>query len=177
MLSGKLQGRFISMISRMISPKSILEIGTFTGYSAICLAEGLQKDGQLHTIEINEELKQQNELYFSEAGISDRITTHFGNALDIIPQLDILFDLIFMDADKANYCNYFELSMKVLKTGGFILADNVLWSGKVLIKDPNKLDKDTEAVIAFNEMVQKDDRVENVMIPIRDGITLIQKIC
>jgi len=177
MLSGKIQGRFISMVSKMIRPTTILEIGTFTGYSAICLAEGLQKDGHLHTIEINEELKQQNDIYFAEAGIKDKVTTYFGNAVDIIPQLDIQFDLIFIDADKLNYCNYFELSMNVLKTGGFILADNVLWSGKVLVKDSHKSDKDTEAVLAFNDMVQKDKRVENVIASIRDGITLIQKIC
>lgn len=177
MLSGKTQGRFISMVSRMIRPKYVLEIGTFTGYSAICLAEGLQKNGQLHTIEINEELGVQNDGYFKEAGLQDKIITWFGNALDIIPQLGIEFDLIFIDADKINYCKYFELSMEVLKTGGFILADNVLWSGKVLNRDAHKTDKDTEAVMAFNELVQRDARVENVIVPLRDGMTLIQKIC
>jgi predicted O-methyltransferase YrrM len=177
MLSGKTQGRFISMVSRMIRPKYVLEIGTFTGYSAICLAEGLQKNGQLHTIEINEELGVHNDGYFKEAGLQDKIITWFGNALDIIPQLGIEFDLIFIDADKINYCKYFELSMEVLKTGGFILADNVLWSGKVLNRDAHKTDKDTEAVMAFNELVQRDARVENVIVPLRDGMTLIQKIC
>jgi caffeoyl-CoA O-methyltransferase len=177
MLSGKTQGRFISMVSRMIRPKIVLEIGTFTGYSAICLAEGLQDQGQIHTIEINEELGARNESNFKSAGLQGRIIPYYGNALDIIPQLGIEFDLIFIDADKINYCKYFELSMEVLKTGGFILADNVLWSGKVLSRDAHKTDKDTEAVMAFNELVQRDARVENVIVPLRDGMTLIQKIC
>jgi caffeoyl-CoA O-methyltransferase len=177
MLSGKTQGRFISMVSRMIRPKNILEIGTFTGYSAICLAEGLQINGQLHTIEINEEHRTQNDSYFAEAGLQDRIITLFGNALEIIPQLGIEFDLIFIDADKINYCKYYEMSMEVLKTGGFILADNVLWSGKVLAREAQNTDKDTEAVRSFNDMVQQDKRVENVIVPLRDGMTLIQKIC
>ena len=177
MLSGKTQGRFLSMISRMVRPKYILEIGTFTGYSALCLAEGLQQGGQLHTIEINEDLGAQNERYFKEAGIHDRILTYFGNALDVIPQLGIEFDLIFIDADKINYYAYFELTMDVLKTNGFILADNVLWSGKVLVNDVEKTDKDTESVKAFNKMIQRDSRVENVIVPLRDGMTLIQKIC
>lgn len=176
MLSGKLQGRFLSMISRMIKPGNVLEIGTFTGYSTLCLLEGLREDGQIHTIDINEELGRHNEFLFKEAGASDRIITHYGNALDIIPHLGIVFDLIFIDADKANYCKYFELGMENLQKGGFILADNVLWSGKVL-KIGDASDKDTLAVQEFNEMVQNDSRVENVMIPLRDGITLMQKIC
>lgn len=177
MISGKIQGKFLQMISNMIKPTHILEIGTFTGYSAICLSEGLSKHGQLHTIEINEELKTQNELIFKEAGISDKVITYYGNALDIIPQIGIQFDLVFIDADKSNYCNYYELSMSNLKPGGFILADNVLWSGKVLMNNAEKIDKDTQAVIDFNEIVQLDKRVENVMIPMRDGLTLIQKKC
>ena len=177
MLSGNVQGRFIAMISRMIRPKYILEIGTFTGYSAICFAEGLQENGQLHTIEINEELKEQNQKYFEEAGLANKITPHFGNALEIIPQLGIQFDLIFIDADKINYSAYFDLSMDKLKKGGFILADNVLWSGKVVSGDTSRKDKDTMAVIEFNKKVQQDSRVENVMIPLRDGMSLIQKIC
>jgi len=177
MISGKVQGRFISMVSKMIRPKYILEIGTFTGYSAICLSEGLVDNGQLHTIEINEELKAQNLKNFDEAGLSNKITCHFGNALEIIPTLGIQFDLIFIDADKINYSQYFDLGLSILKKGGFILADNVLWSGKVIKSSASKTDKDTEAVRAFNEKVQNDDRVENVMIPLRDGMTLIQKIC
>jgi len=177
MLSGKIQGRFIAMISRMIRPKYILEIGTFTGYSAICLCEGLNKDGQLHTIEINEELKDQNKKNFIAAGVDHLITAHFGDASEIIPNLGISFDLVFIDADKINYSKYYSQIMDILKKGGFILADNVLWSGKVL-EDPNiKIDKDTKGVIEFNEMVQADSRVQNVMIPLRDGMTLIEKIC
>ncbi len=177
MISGKIQGRFLSMISKMVKPKNILEIGTFTGYSTICLTEGLQKGGQLHTIEINEELKERNDEIFKEAGIGQLIHAHFGNALDIIPKLGIRFDLVFIDADKINYSKYFNLVLDVLNTGGFILVDNVLWSGKVLNRSEDKIDKDTKAVIEFNELVQNDSRVENVMIPLRDGLTLIQKIC
>ncbi len=177
MLSGKVQGRFLSMISRMIRPENILEIGTFTGYSALCLIEGLAENGHLHTIEINEELRDQNEKYFENAGAGGKITAHFGNALDIIPGFGIHFDLIFIDADKVNYSKYYELSMQKLKTGGFMLADNVFWSGKVLDDSPKQDDKDTAAVKKFNTLVQNDPRVENVMVPLRDGITLIQKIC
>lgn len=176
MLSGHVQGRFISMISKMIQPDYILEIGTFTGYSAICMVEGLKKNGQLHTIEINEELKDQNLEYFKEAKANKLITTHFGSALDIIPQLGIQFDLIFIDADKINYSKYYELSMRKLRPGGFILVDNVLWSGKVLSDDLKSSDKDTLAVKEFNNLIQQDHRTENVMMPLRDGMTLIQKI-
>ena len=177
MLSGKLQGRFLSMISKMVNPKYILEIGTFTGYSTICLCEGLQKDGLLHTIEINEELKERNKKTFQDAGINNVVKAHFGNALEIIPKLGTSFDLVFIDADKINYSKYFNLVLESVNTGGFILADNVLWSGKVLKLDKENIDKDTSAVIEFNELVQNDPRVENVMIPLRDGITLMQKIC
>lgn len=177
MLSGHIQGRFIAMISKMIGPEKVLEIGTFTGYSAICLAEGLSNNGVIHTIEINREFKEQNARYFKAAGISNRITTHFGNAVDIIPQLGIQFDLIFIDADKINYKKYYELSLQNLRIGGFIIADNVLWSGKVIDNKSKKLDKDTQAVKEFNKIVQRDHRVENVMIPLRDGISLIRKIC
>lgn len=177
MISGKTQGRFISMISRMIRPAFILEIGTFTGYSAICLAEGLANGGQLHTVEINEELKELNQDNFKAAGLAKVIKAHFGNALDIIPKLGLRFDLIFIDADKINYSKYYELALGVLKTGGFILADNVLWSGKVVLHATSKIDKDAQAVIDFNTLVQDDPRVENVMVPLRDGMSLIQKIC
>lgn len=177
MLSGNVQGKFIAMISKMIRPGNILEIGTFTGYSAICLAEGLLENGHLHTIEINEELKEQNQKHFDAAGLKDKITSHIGNALDIIPKLGIQFDLVFIDADKLNYGRYFDLTMEKLKMGGFILVDNVLWSGKVLAENANKTDKDTIAIKEFNEKIQQDNRVENVMIPLRDGMSLIQKIC
>lgn len=177
MLSGNVQGRFLSMISKMIRPQYVLEIGTFTGYSAICLAEGLKENGQLYTIEINEELKTQNHTTFKEAGVSNKITPYFGNALEIIPKIGIQFDLVFIDADKINYSNYYELSLGKLNPGGFILADNVLWSGKVIAENPKIADKDTIAVKNFNDLVQEDNRVENVMLPLRDGITLIQKKC
>jgi caffeoyl-CoA O-methyltransferase len=177
MISGKTQARFLAMISKMIKPAYILEIGTFTGYSAICLSEGLKKGGQLHTIEINEELREMNDENFKAAGLSEVITTHFGNALDIIPKLGIRFDIVFIDADKINYGKYYELALGVLKTNGFILADNVLWSGKVIASAATKIDKDAQAVINFNEQVQNDPRVENVLVPLRDGMTLIQKIC
>jgi predicted O-methyltransferase YrrM len=178
MLSGKVQGKFLSMISRMVHPTHILEISTFTGYSAICLAEGLTEDGQLHTIEINEELEEQNKKHFKKAKLDEKIVMHFGNALDIIPKLDLEFDLIFIDADKRNYVNYFELCFQKLRIGGFMIADNVLWSGKVLTpSNPNKVDRDTDAIKEFNEMVQQDKRVENVIVPLRDGMTLIQRIC
>ena len=177
MLSGNLQGRFIAMVSKMIGPKLILEIGTFTGYSAICLCEGLAENGHLHTIEINEELKEQHKAFFKEAGLSKRITTHYGDALMILPTFNMQFDLIFIDADKINYSNYFEQSMSLIRKGGFILADNVLWSGKVILENADKIDKDTLAVKEFNDLVQNDSRVENVMLPLRDGMSLIQKIC
>jgi caffeoyl-CoA O-methyltransferase len=177
MISGKTQGRFLAMMSKMIRPAFILEIGTFTGYSAICLAEGLAEGGQLHTIEINEELREMNDENFEAAGLSKVIKTYFGNALDIIPKLGIRFDLIFIDADKINYGKYYEMALGVLKTGGFILADNVLWSGKVVTNTATKIDKDAQAVIDFNKQVQDDPRVENVIVPLRDGMTLIRKIC
>jgi predicted O-methyltransferase YrrM len=177
MLSGKVQGRFLAMISRMLRPKSVLEIGTFTGYSALCLAEGLAEDGHIDTIEINEELAEMNKLNFENAGLSDKITAHIGNALELIPTFGKMFDLIFIDADKINYSVYFELGMNVLKAGGFMIADNVLWSGKVLDGQNKNLDKDAEAVKVFNNLVHSDPRVENVMIPLRDGMTIIQKIC
>jgi len=178
MLSGKVQGKFLTMVSRMINPKYILEIGTFTGYSAICLAEGLAENGELHTLEINEELENTNSDYFKEAKLKSKIIAYYGNALDILPQLDIKFDLVFIDADKINYINYFELCMQKLRIGGFILADNVLWSGKVLLNnDSNIIDKDTDAIRKFNKLIQQDKRVENVMIPLRDGMTLIYKKC
>lgn len=177
MISGNVQGKFIAMISKMIRPENILEIGTFTGYSAICLAEGLSGNGHLHTIEINEELKEQNQKHFDAAGLKDKITPHFGNALDVIPKLGIQFDLIFIDADKINYGKYFDLTMRKLKIGGFMMADNVLWSGKVIAEATGKTDKDTLAMKEFNDKVQQDIRVENVMIPLRDGITLMQKVC
>jgi predicted O-methyltransferase YrrM len=174
MLSGSQQGRFLSMLSYMIKPKAVLEIGTYTGYSAICLAEGLPADGKIHTIELDSELEQIASKYFKKAGFEDQIEQYFGNALEIIPSLDILFDLVFIDADKDNYSNYYRLIFDKVRSGGYILVDNVLWSGKVLEPIKNG-DKDTLGIIEFNTLVQQDRRVENVLLPLRDGLMLIRK--
>lgn len=171
MLSGHLQGRVLSMLSHMIKPHRILEIGTYTGYSALCLMEGLSPGGKLITIDINEELEQKVRGYF--ASFENRIDYKIGNALHIIPTLNETFDLVFIDADKSNYCNYFDLVIEKVRPGGFILADNVLWSGKVLSKNP---DGDTRSIIAFNNKIQNDSRAENVLLPIRDGIMMIRKL-
>lgn len=173
MLSGHLQGRVLSMISCMIRPRVILEIGTYTGYSAICLAEGLHENGKLITIDINEELEERVRGYFREAGLRDRIDYRIGEATAILPQLEECFDLVFIDADKENYARYFDLVIDRVNLNGLILADNVLWSGKVL---DSKVDKDTQAIIEFNAKVQKDPRVENVLLPIRDGMMVMRKI-
>ncbi|HMI65254.1 MAG TPA: O-methyltransferase [Cyclobacteriaceae bacterium] len=173
MLSGHLQGRVLAMISRMINPAMILEIGTYTGYSAICLAEGLSSNGKLITLDINEELEDRVRTYIKEAGLETVIDFQVGNALHIIPTLTSIFDLVFIDADKENYSNYFDLIFDKVAVGGFILADNVLWSGKVL--DP-KPDKDTRAILEFNRKIQNDERVENILLPVRDGVMLIRKV-
>ncbi len=173
MLSGHLQGRLLAMISQMIHPKSILEIGTYTGYSAICLAEGLADDGRLVTLDINEELYDTVSAYFKEAGLTEKIDYRIGNALDILPGLTGPFDLVFIDADKENYARYYDLVFNLVPLGGYILADNVLWSGKVLSDKP---DKDTRAIVAFNQKVQKDTRVENILLPVRDGLMLARKV-
>jgi len=176
MLSGHLQGRVLSMLSHMIKPKRILEIGTYTGYSAICMAEGMTDDGFIHTIDINEELGDMVKSYFEEARLSKKSSYHIGNALDIIPNIDEKWDLVFIDADKDNYSNYFDLVIENTNKGGFIIADNVLWSGKVLEKNREKLDKDTEAIVEFNSKVHQDSRVENVLFPIRDGLMVLRKL-
>ncbi|MBF25306.1 MAG: methyltransferase [Flavobacteriales bacterium] len=171
MMSGPLMGSFLQFISYMMKPMSVLEIGTYTGYSAICLASGLQKNGHLHTIEINPELEDFAKKYFKKAKVNNQITLHIGNALDIIPLLDISFDIIFIDADKKNYLKYYELSLKKIKKGGIILIDNVLWSGKVLQKI-KKNDKETREIKKLNKLIINDDRVENMMLPLRDGIMI-----
>jgi caffeoyl-CoA O-methyltransferase len=173
MLSGHMQGRILSMISHMVRPATILEIGTYTGYSALCLAEGLQPGGKLVTIDINEELENTVLGYFKTSGFSDVIDYRIGNALEIIPTLSMNFDLVFIDADKENYARYYDLVINLVPLGGYILADNVLWSGKVLDEKP---DKDTKAIQEFNEMVQNDSRIENVMLPVRDGILVMRKV-
>jgi caffeoyl-CoA O-methyltransferase len=173
MLSGHLQGRLLSMISHMIKPRRILEIGTYTGYSAVCLAEGLAHGGRLITIDINEELEDHVRQYFQLAVPEGVIDYRIGNALEIIPSLNGPFDLVFIDADKENYARYYDLVFKHVPLGGIILADNVLWSGKVLDEKP---DKDTRAILAFNQKIHQDDRVENLLLPVRDGILMVRKI-
>jgi caffeoyl-CoA O-methyltransferase len=174
MLSGHLQGRMLSMLSHMIQPKRILEIGTYTGYSAICFAEGLQQGGILHTIDINDELEEMVRRYFKMAGVENKIQLHIGDAMQIIPALNEVFDLVFIDADKINYSNYYDLVFDKVRSGGFILADNVLWNGKV-VEDKNKMDADTKAIAAFNSKVQSDIRVEHVLLPVRDGVMVVRK--
>jgi len=173
MLSGHLQGTFLKMISAMIKPDKILEIGTYTGYSAICLAEGLSKNGILHTIEANLELEDIIRKYILKANLDDKIELIMGNALEIISTLNHTYDLVFIDADKNDYIKYFNLIIDKVVDGGFIIADNVLWSGKVLNPAPN--DVETNALIAFNEYVSNDKRVENLMLPFRDGLTIMKK--
>ena len=175
MLSGHYQGRLLSMLSKLINPKSILEIGTYTGYSAICLAEGMQQGGELHTIDINEELLDFQRKYFDRSGFGNQIHQHLGNALEIIPKLESNFDLVFIDADKENYTNYFNCVIDKLNTGGVILSDNVLWSGKVLETTFQKDDTSTPALIAYNELLNTDKRIETVLLPIRDGLTISRK--
>jgi predicted O-methyltransferase YrrM len=173
MLSGQLQGRFLAMISRMLKPHRILEIGTYTGYSALCLAEGLTENGKIITLDINEELEARVRGYFSQSAYNSKIDYRIGNALEIIPSLNESFDLVFIDADKINYSRYYDLVFDKVSPGGFLLADNVLWSGKILAPDP---DKDTQAILEFNKKVQEDPRVENVLLPIRDGIMMARKV-
>lgn len=175
MLSGHLQGRVLAMLSQMIHPRRILEIGTYTGYSALCLAEGLADDGLLHTIDINEELESFVAQFIAEAGLQKRIVQHIGAAADIIPNLNETFDLVFIDADKANNGLYYDLVFDKVAKGGFIIADNVLWSGKVVGELDRKIDKDTQRVLDFNQKVQQDERVENVLFPIRDGLMVMRK--
>lgn len=175
MLSGHLQGRLLSLFSKIIQPKAILEIGTYTGYAALCLAEGLTKDGVLHTIDINEELETRIQKYFNQSTYADQIKLHIGNALDIIPKIQEQFDLVFIDADKENYSNYYDLLIDQLPSGGIIMADNVLWSGKVIDTNALDSDNDTQELDKFNAKVQSDPRVENILIPVRDGIMVARK--
>lgn len=171
MLSGHLQGRLLSAISKMVRPNRILEVGTYTGYSALCLAEGLLDEGKLITIDVNEELARKVQGYFNESQFADQIDFRVGNAIDIIPALTEKFDLVFIDADKENYANYFDLVIDKMNQGGWILADNVLWSGKV-IEEVKENDWATQAILAYNEKIHDDPRVENVLLPIRDGIMM-----
>ena len=175
MLSGHIQGNFIKMISFMMQPKRVLEIGTFTGYSAICFASGLAENGLVHTIDINVELEDICAKYFKLSGFENKIKHHIGAALNIIPTLDESFDLVFIDADKINYANYYDLVFDKVRKGGFIIADNVLWSGKVT-EEIKASDKDTLALHAYNQKIQEDERVENYLVPIRDGLMVARKL-
>ena len=170
MLSGHFQGRVLSMISKMIQPSRILELGTYTSYSALCLAEGLTKGGHLHTIDKNEERQDFVQSFIDRSAFAQQITQHIGNAMEVIPQLNESWDLVFIDADKENYLNYYNLIMPTLKSGSYILADNILWSGKVV--DKSALDKDTNLLRAFNKQITEDNRIENILLPIRDGIQI-----
>jgi len=174
MLSGHFQGRVLSMISKLVNPKNILEIGTYTGYSALCLSEGMQSDGKLHTIDIDEELYDLQRKYFDKSEFGHQIYQHLGNALEIIPKLDITFDLVFIDADKENYSNYYNCVIDKLNSGGIILSDNVLWSGKV-IEELQPDDTATKALIEYNTLLKNDKRIETVLLPIRDGLTISRK--
>ncbi len=171
MLSGHFQGRVLSMLSKILNPKHILELGTYTGYATLCMAEGLATNGTIDTIDINEELEDIQQKYFSASAFKDQIIQHVGNALDIIPTLNKKFDLVFIDADKENYINYWNLIVPMMNKGGIILSDNVLWSGKVL-EDVQKNDKSTPILLEFNKLVNEDTRVETVLLPIRDGLTV-----
>ena len=171
MITGHFQGRFLSMLAKIINPENILEIGTFTGYSALCMAEGMKKTGQLHTIDINAELTTMQRTFFDKSSYGNQIIQHTGDALKIIPKLDLEFDLVFIDAEKKEYPNYFEAVLKKAKPGCIILSDNVLWSGKV-VEPLNPKDKTTKILIDYNKKLKEDTRVETVLLPIRDGISV-----
>ena len=171
MLSGHFQGRVLSMISKLVNPKHILEIGTYTGSATLCLAEGLQKNGSIDTLDNNEELYDFQRKYFDKSEYGNRIFQHLGNALDIIPTLDKKFDLVFIDADKENYINYFNVILPKMSKGGIILSDNVLWSGKIL-EEVKANDKKTNVLLEYNKLLKENDKVETVLLPIRDGLTV-----
>lgn len=171
MLSGAYQGRVLSIISKLVNPKTILEIGTYTGYATLCLAEGLSKNGSIITIDKNEELETIQNKYFEQSGFRKQITQKVGDATQIIPSLTQTFDLVFIDADKSNYINYFNLIIDKMNSGGVILSDNVLWSGKV-VEELDSKDVDTKVLLEFNKLLSTDDRLETVLLPIRDGLTI-----
>ncbi|MFD1016279.1 O-methyltransferase [Winogradskyella rapida] len=175
MLSGPYQGRVLSMVSKLIRPERILELGTFTGYATLCLAEGLPSSGTLHTIDVNEELVDFQRKYFDRSAYGSQIIQHTGSAIDIIPTLEETFDLVFIDADKPNYSNYFHLIIDKLNPGGIILSDNVLWHGKV-VEPVGKKDISTQAILDYNTLLKSDPRVETVVLPIRDGLTISRKL-
>ena len=173
MASGHIQGRFLKMLVEMIRPKNILEIGTFTGYSAICLAEGLDEDGHLYTFDVNDELEDFTRKWLEESPVGNKIDYRIGSALDEVPELNVKFDLAFIDGDKREYAEYYEMVMEHLNPGGWILADNTLWDGHVI--DPTRQDAQTNGVRAFNDLIRNDERVEVVILPLRDGLTIIRK--
>ena len=175
MLSGHLQGRILSMFSHMIRPSRVLEIGTYTGYSALCIAEGISENGKIITIDSNKELEPFTRTYFSKSKFNNQIEFIVGNALNVIPQLEETWDLVFIDADKENYLNYYELVLKNVRKGGFIIADNVLWSGKVT-QEISSNDNETYGIVEFNKKVNEDSRVENVLVPVRDGLMVLKKV-
>ena len=176
MISGHYQGRVLSFISQLIRPETILEIGTYTGYATLCLAEGLTKNGKIHTIEINEELIDFQKKYFDKSKFKNQIFTHIGDAIDIIPKLKLKYDLIFLDADKANYPNYMEMVVPKLKRGGVLVADNVLWNGKVLDYQQKRDDIETKGIKLFSELVKKNSSLQTLLLPIRDGLMMCRKI-
>jgi len=174
MLSGHLQGRILKMFCRMLKPRRILELGTYTGYATLCMAEGIEEGAKIHTIEINDEMEDFINKYLSLSPYKEKIQVHFGDALSIIPELDEIFDLVFIDADKRLYSDYFDLVFPKLRSGGLILADNTLWDGKV-VEDIHPSDKQSLGILAFNEKIKNDNRVEKVILPLRDGLTMIWK--
>lgn len=174
MVTGHWQGQILKMISTMIKPQTVLEIGTFTGYSAICFSKGLAPDGHIHTIEINDEIVHIPEKYFQKAGISDKVTIHVGDAMEIIPSLKVMFDLVFIDGDKSQYLEYYHCIFEKVKQGGYILADNILWNGKV-VENVEQGDYSTQGILAFNSFIKNDNRVEKTILPVRDGTLLIRK--
>jgi len=171
MLSGHFQGRVLSMLSKIISPKNVLEVGTYTGYATLCLAEGLTENGTIDTVDNNEELFDFQKKYFEQSAWKNQIVQHLGNALEIIPTLSKKYDLVFIDADKENYINYFQMIVPMMNKGGIILSDNVLWSGKIL-GEVKANDKSTKTLLEYNKLVNEDERVETVLLPIRDGLTV-----
>ena len=174
MLSGHYQGRLLSMLAHMIQPKRVLEIGTYTGYSALCFAEGLQAGGKVTTIDVNEELEEFVRSYIEKANCTDKVEYIVGDAMEILAKMDEQFDLVFIDADKKNYCNYYELVFDKVKPGGYIIADNVLWSVKVL-EDYDSLDRETKILMDYNKMIHEDERVQEILLPIRDGLMIARK--
>lgn len=174
MLSGHLQGRILKMFCRMLRPRRVLEIGTYTAYATLCMAEGLDEGALIHTLEINDEMEDFIQKYLSQSSHKDKIKLHFGDALEIIPLLDETFDLVFIDADKRLYSDYFDLILPKVRSGGLILADNTLWDGKVL-EEPHPSDKQTIGILQFNDKIKEDTRIEKVILPLRDGLTMIWK--